>query len=152
MSYSLAISSFAINGTTGHLIVNYVNGTSTDLGLVVGAAGASGDLFTPLAKSASYTLVAGDLTGMTTPEFEVNPTTANCVFTIDPALLFNSTTGTSLAVIVKHDPTDASGNTVTVTPKTGCTLENGAAGVGMVLPLAFAYTIIAKNATTLRII
>ena len=42
MSYSPAVSSYAVNGTTGHLIVTYDNGATQDIGSVVGATGATG--------------------------------------------------------------------------------------------------------------
>lgn len=148
MSYSLSVTSAAVQ--SGNLILTLNNGTTLNAGYVMGAAGASGDLFSPISKTAAFTPAASEVTGSATPVYVVNATSAALTATVDPAILWNATTSQSLAVCIKRDPTDVSGNVVTVAPKSGSKLENSTAG--LTEPAFFSYTIIATSPTTLIII
>lgn len=148
MSYSLSVVSAAVQ--SGNLILTLNNGATLNAGYVMGAAGASGDLFTPIAKTASFTPAASEVTGSATPVYVINAASAAAVATIDAAILWNPTTSQSLAVMVKRDPADTSTNTVTVAPKSGQTLENST--TGLTEPAYFSYTVIAISATKLVIV
>lgn len=112
-----------------------------------GAAGTPGNLYLPIPKSASASVLAADLTG-STPAYVYDCSGGTCTHTTDASLLWNSGTSQSKVTIVKRiDSTPA--NSLIFAAASGQTIDGGSTVTPA--PTKIARRIFATSATALVI-